>query len=128
MYFLLPIHIKIFDMFHVFTSGYTTPQNHISRTPPPDFRDLEIFEKFPVGSLLHDPTKKYVEDIKEYVRNMKEWVKNRNKYVRNMKEYVGDIKEYVENMTKYSENVKNMKECTGNMKKYVDMMDFAPPV
>ena len=42
------IHVRIYlqhyiDMFHVFTSSYTTPQNHIS--PPPNFRNLENFRE-----------------------------------------------------------------------------------
>ena len=40
-----------------------------------------MFEKFPAGSLLHDPMKEYVENMKKYVKNMR-------KYVKNMKEYV----------------------------------------
>ena len=38
------------------------------RSPPPDFLGTwKIFEKFPAGSLLHDPMKEYVRNMKEYV-------------------------------------------------------------
>ena len=47
----------------------------------------KILEKFPAGSLSHDP-------MKEYVGNMKKYVKNMKKYVKNMKEYVGNMKEF----------------------------------
>ena len=37
--------------------------------PPQILGTWKIFEKFPAESLLHDPMKKYVENIKEYVKN-----------------------------------------------------------
>ena len=53
-------------------------------TTPLDFLGTwKIFEKFPAGSLLHDPMKEYVGNI------MNEFVKTMKKYVKNTKEYVG---------------------------------------
>ena len=44
--------------------------------PPftPDFLGIwKIFEKFPAGSLLHDPMKEYIGNMKKYVENLKEY-------------------------------------------------------